>query len=243
MLKATPSHQSALSLIEILVAVTLISFVLIALASNIFYTQRVIIDARLRAKAVDQANSCLERWRTARDGMLWWQFYQRLKENCTSGNINNSIRDCNGEVCQTVGGWQDEIVCRFPYKLPAYDILNRPAGKFAEDPVLDYNKDPTKWGIRQGIINCSGGDCNVNDVICGQPAEEVNNDPNFKLGYHGRYQVSLQFEPGSPTNPEQTITVSVTVQYQDYKGKEKQVQVAQKFSRDIKNELPYQSTP
>ena len=70
MLKTTPSHQSALSLIEILVAVTLISFVLIALASNIFYTQRVIIDARLRAKAVDQANSCLERWRTARDGML-----------------------------------------------------------------------------------------------------------------------------------------------------------------------------
>ena len=82
MLKTTPSHQSALSLIEILVAVTLISFVLIALASNIFYTQRVIIDARLRAKAVDQANSCLERWRTARDGMLWWQFYQRLKCHC-----------------------------------------------------------------------------------------------------------------------------------------------------------------
>ncbi len=237
MLKTTPPHQSALSLIEILVAVTLISFVLIALASNIFYTQRVIIDARLRAKAVDQANSCLERWRTARDGMLWWQFYQRLREDCTSGNINNSIRDCNSKVCQTVG-WQDEIVCHFPYKLPAYDILNRPAGKYAEKPVLDFFTDKTEWEERK-----KGGATHgtVTDTICGQP--KVDNNPNFKLGYHGRYQVSLQFEPGSPTNPEQTITVSVTVQYQDYKGKEKQVQVAQKFSRDIKNELPYQSTP
>lgn len=223
MLKATPSHQSALSLIEILVAVTLISFVLIALASNIFYTQRVIIDARLRAKAVDQANSCLERWRTARDGMLWWQFYQRLRCHCAKDS--NDI---------PYNGWADEIKCKYSYQLPAYDILNRPAGKYAEKPVLDFFTDTAKWNERKSPGAVKG---TVDDTICGQP--DTNNDPNFKLGYRGRYQVSLQFEPGSPTNPEQTITVSVTVQYQDYKGKEKQVQVAQKFSQDIANELRY----
>ncbi len=218
MLKTTPSHQSALSLIEILVAVTLISFVLIALASNIFYTQRVIIDARLRAKAVDQANSCLERWRTARDGMLWWQFYQRLWEQC-AGKSN--------EYTTPNSGWADEIKCEFPYQLPAYDILNRPAGLYAEKPVLDFFTDTTEWS-RQTRGN-------VNDTICGQP--KVDNNPNFKLGYHGQYQVRLKFMSGSGTAQE--VTVVVTVQYQDYKGNNKQVQVAQKFSQDITNELPY----
>ena len=78
MLSRTSPAKPALSLIEVMVAVAIVSFVLIALVSNIFYTQRVIIDARLRAKAIDQANSCLERFRNLRDGMLWWQFYQRL---------------------------------------------------------------------------------------------------------------------------------------------------------------------
>lgn len=223
MLKTTPSHQSALSLIEILVAVTLISFVLIALASNIFYTQRVIIDARLRAKAVDQANSCLERWRTARDGMLWWQFYQRLWEQCAGKSNEYTTPD---------SGWADEITCNYPYQLPAYDILNRPAGLYADDPVLNYHDSPAKFNEREtkkhGNI--------TNDVICGQP--KVDNNPNFKLGYHGQYQVRFEFKPGSP-NTAQTVTVAVTVQYQDYKGKDKQVQVAQKFSQDIANELRY----
>ena len=190
MLKTTPSHQSALSLIEILVAVTLISFVLIALASNIFYTQRVIIDARLRAKAVDQANSCLERWRTARDGMLWWQFYQRLKCHCAKGG---------DDYPHSGWAWANEIKCDYPYQLPAYDILNRPAGLYAEKP----------------------------------------DNPNLKLGYHGQYQVRLKFENPADITKAQKVTVAVTVQYQDYKGNNKQVQVAQKFSQDITNELRY----
>lgn len=222
MLKTTPSHQSALSLIEILVAVTLISFVLIALASNIFYTQRVIIDARLRAKAVDQANSCLERWRTARDGMLWWQFYRRLKCHCAKGS---------NDYTYPHSGRADEIKCDYPYQLPAYDILNRPAGLYAEKPVLNYHDSPTEFNDRE---TKKRGDI-TNDVICGQP--KVDNNPNFKLGYHGQYQVHLKFMSGSGTAQE--VTVVVTVQYQDYKGNNKQVQVAQKFSQDIKNELPY----
>lgn len=219
MLKTTPPHQSALSLIEILVAVTLISFVLIALASNIFYTQRVIIDARLRAKAVDQANSCLERWRTARDGMLWWQFYQRLKCHCANG----------GDDYPHSGEWADEIKCEFPYQLPAYDILNRPAGLYAEKPVLDFHFDKTIWDRKISD--------NVTDIICGQP--DTNNDPNFKLGYHGKYRVRLRFKNSADITKAQEVIVAVTVQYQDYKGKDKQVQVAQKFSQDIANELRY----
>lgn len=223
MLKTTPSHQSALSLIEILVAVTLISFVLIALASNIFYTQRVIIDARLRAKAVDQANSCLERWRTARDGMLWWQFYQRLWEQC-AGKSN--------EYTTPHSGWADEIECGYPYQLPAYDILNRPAGLYAEKPVLDFFfTDITEWG-RQTRGN-------VNDTICGQPQPNITDNPNLKLGYHGQYQVRLKFENPADITKAQKVIVAVTVQYQDYKGNNKQVQVAQKFSQDITNELRY----
>lgn len=220
MLKTTPSHQSALSLIEILVAVTLISFVLIALASNIFYTQRVIIDARLRAKAVDQANSCLERWRTARDGMLWWQFYQRLKCHCAKGGDDYPHSE-----------WADEIKCEFPYQLPAYDILNRPAGLYAEKPVLDFFTDTTVWN-RQTRGN-------VNDTICGQPKPNITDNPNLKLGYHGQYQVRLKFENPADITKAQKVTVAVTVQYQDYKGNNKQVQVAQKFSQDITNELRY----
>lgn len=223
MLKTTPPHQSALSLIEILVAVTLISFVLIALASNIFYTQRVIIDARLRAKAVDQANSCLERWRTARDGMLWWQFYQRLWEQCA---------EKRNDYTTPHSDWADEITCKYTYQLPAYDILNRPAGLYAEKPVLDYHDihDKPNWNRQT-----SG---NVNDTICGQPKPNITDNPNLKLGYHGQYQVHLKFMSGS-LNTAQTVTVAVTVQYQDYKGKNKQVQVAQKFSQDITNELRY----
>lgn len=226
MLKTAPPHQSALSLIEILVAVTLISFVLIALASNIFYTQRVIIDARLRAKAVDQANSCLERWRTARDGMLWWQFYQRLWEQCAGKN---------NDYTTPYSGWTDEIKCDYPYQLPAYDILNRPAGLYAEKPVLDHHndQDKLKWDRQT-----SG---NVNDTICGQP--KVDNNPNFKLGYHGQYRVHLRFENPIDINEAQKVTVAVTVQYQDYKGNNKQVQVAQKFSQDITNELRYNHLP
>ena len=227
MLKTTPSHQSALSLIEILVAVTLISFVLIALASNIFYTQRVIIDARLRAKAVDQANSCLERWRTARDGMLWWQFYQRLWEQC-AGKSN--------EYTTPHSGWADEIECGYPYQLPAYDILNRPAGLYAEKPVPDFFTDKTEWNNMQSPGAMKG---DVNDIICGQPQPNITDNPNLKLGYHGQYQVNLRFKNSADIATAQEVTIAVTVQYQDYKGNNKQVQVAQKFSQDITNELRY----
>lgn len=227
MLKTTPSHQSALSLIEILVAVTLISFVLIALASNIFYTQRVIIDARLRAKAVDQANSCLERWRTARDGMLWWQFYQRLWEQC-AGKSN--------EYTTPHSGWADEIECGYPYQLPAYDILNRPAGLYAEKPVPDFFTDKTEWNNMQSPGAMKG---DVDDTICGQPQPNITDNPNLKLGYHGQYQVNLRFKNSADIATAQEVTIAVTVQYQDYKGNNKQVQVAQKFSQDITNELRY----
>lgn len=238
MLKSSHS-QPALSLIEVMVAVVIVSFVLIALVSNIFYTQRVIIDARLRANALDQANSCLERFRNLRDGMHWWEFYRRTYCHC------GGLSDCRptqttfylGKTGQSnTPLYVDEIMCEFPFTIPAYDILNRPAGKYADNPRPSFWHDfegklPAlqKWeGTRIQKIN---------DTICGQPPADLAAN-NF--GYHGDYQVKLDFNP-SPTG--QKITVTVKVQYQDYRGKDKQVEVSQQFAQDVNSELPFKITP
>lgn len=224
MLSRTSPAKPALSLIEVMVAVAIVSFVLIALVSNIFYTQRVIIDARLRAKAIDQANSCLERFRNLRDGMLWWQFYQRAYRDCggqTATSLTSGTIYLKGET------YQDEIKCRFPFTIPAYDILNRPAGKYADNPV------PSHWTESAKLEELKkNNQQTINDTICGQPPVDIAIN-NF--GYHGKYQVKLNFDPKLDG---QKITVVVTVQYQDYRGKDRQVTVSEQFAQDPTHELP-----
>jgi type II secretory pathway pseudopilin PulG len=87
----------AFSLIEVLVAVTLISFILTAISVNMVYTQRSVKNAQLRAKAIDQANSCLNEFRNARDSMLWVDFCKRLKHCSGAGG--------------TLGVDKDEVQC------------------------------------------------------------------------------------------------------------------------------------
>lgn len=233
MLKSSHA-QPALSLIEVMVAVVIVSFVLIALVSNIFYTQRVIIDARLRANALDQANSCLERFRNLRDGMHWWEFYRRLDCHCYQGAGMSTCNLTPSSPSVYLSGtglstYADEIKCNFPFTIPAYDILNRPAGKYADNPRPSFWNERTRFDeIDTNKIQ------NIDDTICGQPPDDLA-AKNF--GYHGDYQVKLDFDPTSPTG--QKITVTVQVQYQDYRGKNKQVKVTQQFAQDINSELPF----
>lgn len=232
MLSRTSPAKPALSLIEVMVAVAIVSFVLIALVSNIFYTQRVIIDARLRAKAIDQANSCLERFRNLRDGMLWWQFYQRLDCHCyqKKGQGDECKLTPSSPVFLSDSGtaYQEEIKCQFPFTIPAYDILNRPAGKYADNPV------PSSWEIGPDEFKewKKTNQQSIDDTICGQPPDDIATN-NF--GYHGKYQVKLNFDPKLDG---QKITVVVTVQYQDYRGKDRQVTVSEQFAQDPVHELP-----
>lgn len=239
MLSRTSPAKPALSLIEVMVAVAIVSFVLIALVSNIFYTQRVIIDARLRAKAIDQANSCLERFRNLRDGMLWWQFYQRLDCHCVQGKklnetcmLSNSSSPAYLKGDDTTTTYQDKIKCEFPFTIPAYDILNRPAGKYADNPV------PSSWEIGPDEFKewKKTNQQSIDDTICGQPPVDIAIN-NF--GYHGQYQVKLNFDPNING---QKITVAVTVQYQDYRGKDRQVTVSEQFAQDPAHELPLKSS-
>lgn len=75
----------ATSIVEVLVAAALIGVVLTALAVNMVYTQRTLESTYLRTKALDAAQSCLNRFQAARDNNEWPFFCDRL----TSGNLNN----------------------------------------------------------------------------------------------------------------------------------------------------------
>ena len=65
--KITPHTSEALSIIEVLVSGALIGSVLTALAVNMIYTQRMVEEIKSRSKAVDQAYSCLAKFRAMRD--------------------------------------------------------------------------------------------------------------------------------------------------------------------------------
>jgi prepilin-type N-terminal cleavage/methylation domain-containing protein len=71
--------RQAMTLIEVMVAVTLVSIIFTTIAVVMVYTQKTIKEAQNRAKAVDAANSCLQRFRIARDSNNWVNFCQKLK--------------------------------------------------------------------------------------------------------------------------------------------------------------------
>jgi len=67
-----------LSIIEILIAVGLMSMILTALAVNMAYTQRSINNAQLRAKATDYVGSCMRKFRNLRDSNSWPNFCKAI---------------------------------------------------------------------------------------------------------------------------------------------------------------------
>ena len=74
----TKKTLPALTLIEIMVAVALIATILTAMSINMVYTQRAIVDASLRTKATDLAESCLMKFRNLRDSNNWGAFCKKI---------------------------------------------------------------------------------------------------------------------------------------------------------------------
>lgn len=74
---------AALSLIEILIAVALISIIISGLALMMLHSNRNIQETRLRSAINDQAQSCLDNFRNLRDGNPWTFFCQRLNAKRT----------------------------------------------------------------------------------------------------------------------------------------------------------------
>lgn len=72
------SSQDAFSLIEILIAITLISLLLTGLSMTLLYSNRAIKDTQYRSQATDQARSCMDVFRNLRDSNSWTFFCQRL---------------------------------------------------------------------------------------------------------------------------------------------------------------------
>ncbi len=94
-----PTTQSAFSLIEILVAVALISMILAGLSVTLLYSSRSVQDTKLSSQATDQAQSCLDVFRNLRDSNSWTFFCQRLN---TSLEISGSTVSYNGKnICDT----------------------------------------------------------------------------------------------------------------------------------------------
>ena len=85
----TKKTVPALTLIEIMVAVALIATILTAMSINMVYTQRAIVDASLRTKATDLAESCLMKFRNLRDSNNWGAFCKKINADMVwwEGNI------------------------------------------------------------------------------------------------------------------------------------------------------------
>lgn len=101
--------QPAFSLIEILVAVALISMILSGLSVTLLYSTRSIQDTKFSSRAADQAQSCLDVFRNLRDSNAWTFFCQRLNTplvitgGTVSYNGNNicNTQDSNGTYTLT----------------------------------------------------------------------------------------------------------------------------------------------
>lgn len=94
--------QDAFSLIEILVAVALISMILAGLSVTLLYSTRAVQDTKLSSRATDQAQSCLDVFRNLRDSNSWTFFCQRLSSPL---DISGGTVSYNGKnICTT----QDE---------------------------------------------------------------------------------------------------------------------------------------
>ncbi|MBQ6438050.1 hypothetical protein IJJ12_01550 [bacterium] len=84
---------TAISIVEVLVAGALISVIGTGIARALLYAQRSVINARLRAKALNQAQSCLDKFRNLRDSTKWSDFCARLTGdyNTASGARFNTL--------------------------------------------------------------------------------------------------------------------------------------------------------
>lgn len=82
--------QAALSIIEILIAVGLMSMILTALAVNMAYTQRSISNAQMRSKSTDYVGSCMRKFRNLRDSNSWSNFCRVINITPTS-TLNNTV--------------------------------------------------------------------------------------------------------------------------------------------------------
>jgi len=70
----------ATTIVEVLVSAALIGIVLAALAVNMVYTQRTLENTYLRTKALDAAQSCLERFQASRDNLEWPLFCKAMTQ-------------------------------------------------------------------------------------------------------------------------------------------------------------------
>lgn len=91
--------QEAFSLIEILVAVALISMILSGLSVTLLYSTRSIQDTKFSSRAADQAQSCLDVFRNLRDSNSWTFFCQRLNAPLVIAGGTVSYNDKN--ICDT----------------------------------------------------------------------------------------------------------------------------------------------
>ena len=100
-----------LTLIEMLIAVALISMLLTALALVLLQSSRTIQEAQTKSTAVNQAQSCLDNFRNLRDSNTWTAFCAKVKTsfyNATSTNATSTIvftKDSSSmTICPAVAG-------------------------------------------------------------------------------------------------------------------------------------------
>ena len=130
-MKKINQTQAALSIIEILIAVGLMSMILTALAVNMAYTQRSINNAQLRAKATDYVGSCMRKFRNLRDSNSWPNFCQAINgpvatlntTACGPAVINESGQDIGTRTltvatCNTSGSTDEnaKVTVTFTYQ-------------------------------------------------------------------------------------------------------------------------------
>jgi len=127
--KTAPARQDAFSIIEVLVSGALIGVVLTGLVANMIMTQRIIENNYRRAKATDYANSCLNRFRAARDNLEWPFFCQRMvtgwSTSGTSISYGGSEVDPICPVCEIKSAGTTEY-CKYIIKFGKYDYDGNP---------------------------------------------------------------------------------------------------------------------
>lgn len=90
MTKKKSTSFAAFSLIEMMVAIAIISLILTGLALMMLYSNRTIQEARLRSSITDQAQSCLDNFRNLRDSNSWAFFCQRLNAKKVGGDSGSA---------------------------------------------------------------------------------------------------------------------------------------------------------
>jgi hypothetical protein len=235
--------SSSFSLVEILVAVAFISLILTALSVNMVYTQRSIKNSQMRAKAIDQASACLDKFRNLRDSNIWRDFCARLDPN---------LNQCQQEL----GTGVKEYRCNFNYA-PSLDETGRCINCFTSASVcngLDPVEKRDGFTINDSRVNHLGPTCyEENYLVC---EEFITNTNNFH--YEGKYYISFQrgqLDPNAntvyptylgpvntgcykTTDSKEFARVSITIEYQDFSNVTQHVTVYQDFAKSD-YEAPY----